>query len=67
MTCGGCSGAVRLALKEMEGVTDVKVSHEDNIATVAYDPNKVTAKQIVKVIEKAGFKAKLEKTDGKDA
>lgn len=62
MTCGGCSAAVRLAVKKMDGVEDVEVSHDDNSATVKYDADKVTPEDIVKVIEKQGFKAKVTET-----
>jgi copper chaperone CopZ len=54
-------------LKKLEGVEEVKVSHEDNFASVTYDPSKVSPKDIMKVIEKMGFEAKLEKTEGKGA
>lgn len=63
MSCGGCSASVRLNVKKLDGVEGVKVSHEDGIAKVTYDPDKVTTDDIVKVIEKLGFKAKLEKTE----
>ena len=38
MTCGGCSSGLRLQVKKLEGVEDVKVSHEDSFASVTYDP-----------------------------
>ena len=63
MTCGGCSAGLRLNLKKLEGVELVKVSHEDGFAAVTYDPSKVTTKDIMKSIEKAGFTSKLEKTE----
>jgi copper chaperone CopZ len=63
MTCGGCSSGLRLNVKKLEGVEDVKVSHEDSVASVTYDPEKVSTKDILKVIEKMGFKGKLTKTE----
>ena len=63
MTCGGCSAKIRLSVKNLEGVDDVEVSHDDNKATVTYDSGKLSADEIVKVIEKQGFTAKLEKTE----
>ena len=63
MTCGGCSSGLRLNVKKLEGVEDVKVSHEENYAQVKYDPEKVSTDDILKVIEKMGFKGKLTKTE----
>jgi copper chaperone CopZ len=67
MTCGGCSSGLRLQVKKLEGVEDVKVSHEENFASVTYDPEKVSTKDILKAIEKMGFKGKLQKTEEKGA
>ncbi len=63
MTCGGCSAGLRLNVKKLDGVSGVKVSHEDGMASITYDPELVTTKDIVKTIEKMGFTAKLEKTE----
>ena len=67
MTCGGCSSGLRLQVKKLEGVEDVKVSHEDSFASVTYDPDKVSPKDILKAIEKMGFEGKLQKTEEKGA
>ena len=63
MTCGGCSAAIRLAVKKMDGVEDVKVSHDDGSATVMYDAEKVSTDAIVEVIEKQGFEATVTNTE----
>ena len=60
MTCGGCEVAVRKAVGKLEGVDNVKASHEDGRAEVTYDPGKVTIEQIVEAIEKLGYQAKLQ-------
>jgi len=67
MTCGGCSSGLRLQVKKLEGVEEVKVSHEEAFATVTYDPDKVSTKDILKAIVKMGFKGKLKTTDEKGA
>ena len=67
MTCGGCSSGLRLQVKKLEGIEDIKVSHEDGYATVTYDPDKVSPKDILKAIEKMGFEGKLQKTEEKGA
>ena len=63
MTCGGCSAAVRLAVKKMEGVQDVEVDHDGGSATVKYDSEKVSTDAIVEAIEKQGFEAKVTTTE----
>ncbi len=67
MTCGGCSSGLRLQVKKLEGIEDIKVSHEDGSAMVTYDPDKVSPKDILKAIEKMGFEGKLQKTEEKGA
>ncbi len=49
MTCGGCSSGLRLQVKKLEGIEDIKVSPKD----------------ILKAIEKMGFEGKLQKTEDK--
>ena len=63
MTCGGCAAGLRLAVKQLDGVEDVKVAHDDNQATVTYDTAKVSADQIAETIEEQGYDCKLEKTE----
>lgn len=67
MTCGGCSSGLRLQVKKLEGVEEVKVSHEDSFASVTYDPEKVSPEDILKAIEKMGFEGKLQTTEEKGA
>ena len=63
MTCGGCEAGLRLTVKKLEGVEEVKPSHEDSNVTVTYDPAKVTTDKIQAAIEKLGYKAKLQETE----
>ena len=37
MMCGGCEETVANAVKSVDGVQDVTVSHEQGAATVSYD------------------------------
>ena len=67
MTCGGCEAAVRISVKRLEGVEKVEVSHEDGLAKVTHDPEKVTVEKIKAAIEKLGYAAKFEKTEEKGA
>lgn len=59
MTCKKCVSKIKSALKEIEGVKKVKISLKDKQATVKYDKDKVTIEELIKAVEKAGFKAEL--------
>lgn len=57
MTCGGCSSAVKTAVKKLDGVIEVQVDHEKGSTMVVYKKDKVTVKKIVEAINKTGFEA----------
>ena len=62
MTCAGCTTAVKLAAKKIDGVKDATVSYEKGTAEVTYDPAKTNPDAIAKVVtEKSGFKAAVQK------
>ena len=65
MTCGGCEAGVRISVKKLDGVEKVEASHEEGLAKVTYDPEKVTVEKIKAAIEKLGYSAELEKTEEK--
>ena len=46
MTCGSCPITARIALKKLPGVLDAKVTLDDSLGVVRYDPRKVTPEQI---------------------
>lgn len=47
MTCGSCPVTARVALRKLAGVYDAKVTLDDSLGVVRYDPRKVTPAQIV--------------------
>ena len=55
MSCGHCVGAVRGALKKVDGVTvdEVKIGS----ATMSYDPARTSPAAIAQAIEDAGYEA----------
>ncbi len=57
MTCMGCQKRIHDALTEMEGVEQLKVSHEEGSGIVHYDPKKIQPEKIVKKIEELGYEA----------
>ncbi len=56
-TCGSCASATKIALKKLNGVTDVKTDAEKMQAVVSYDDAKVTTDAIVAAVSKLGYKA----------
>ena len=46
MTCGTCPITARVALKKLRGVFDARVTLDDSLGVVRYDPRKVAPAQI---------------------
>lgn len=59
MTCASCSITVRVTLEHLDGVKSAVVSVSGKRAQVTYDPSKVTPKQMVEAVNKAGYKASV--------
>ena len=57
MTCGGCVAAVKIAVKKLDGIVEVDGNHKKGTATIVYERDKTTVSEIVKAINKTGFKA----------
>ena len=55
MTCGGCTSSVTKALKAVNGVIDVTVSLTNAKATVQYDENLTSSKQLKSAVIEAGY------------
>ena len=59
MTCPLCTMAVKKSLKQVAGVTKVKVRLNTKKATVHFE-GKVDTKEFIKAIKKAGYSGKVE-------
>ncbi len=60
MTCGSCPATARRALKRLPGVLDARVTLEDSLAVVSYDPRKVTPDEIAAHLTRlTGFGARV--------
>lgn len=57
MTCNGCVKSVHNAVESLNGVQTVSVELENNLATVTFDSDTVSAQDIANQIEEAGFDA----------
>ena len=60
MTCAGCSNHVATTLKEIDGVIEQKVEYPGNVAIVKYNSKKTSVTNIIKAIEKLGYKTELQ-------
>ena len=52
MSCGHCSARVEKALKEVDGVMDVKVNLEDHVAEIKGNPS---IENVKAAIDEAGY------------
>ncbi len=59
MTCGGCASEVKSALTKVEGVKECKVSWKEGKAEVGFTGDQAKANELVKAVNKTGFKASL--------
>jgi P-type Cu+ transporter len=55
MHCAGCSSSVEKALKDIKGISAVKVDLKGGKATVDYDSELVNEKEMAAAVKKAGF------------
>ncbi len=63
MTCDHCVKSVTDALKDVEGVRDVKVSLEEKKAEVIYEDSKCKSMELQAVIDSKGYSARMYGTD----
>ncbi len=59
MYCDACQTKIQHVLSKTDGVKSAMVDLNSGSATVTYDDAKVKPDQIIKVIEKEGYKAQL--------
>ncbi len=60
MHCATCVGRVEKAINSVEGVDSASVNLISHNAKLIYDPSLVKEKEILKAVEKAGYKASFE-------
>ncbi|PIQ16361.1 MAG: ATPase P [Flavobacteriales bacterium CG18_big_fil_WC_8_21_14_2_50_32_9] len=57
MTCAGCSNHVTQTLEEVKGVVKVELQYPGDVATIEYDAEKTSTKELIAAIEKINYKA----------
>jgi len=55
MTCGHCEKAVKTALLNVEGVSEVNVSLKDGKVEVGHDSNKAPVTKLKEAVEDQGY------------
>lgn len=55
MTCDGCISKITRALKEVSGVSDIKVSLSSGETTVKFDERMASSEKIKSAIKSAGY------------
>jgi Cu+-exporting ATPase len=55
MTCASCAQTIEKALNRTEGVKDANVNVATEKATIEYDPNVLTVRQLEKVVSDTGY------------
>jgi P-type Cu+ transporter len=61
MTCAACATNIERALKKLDGVSNASVNFPMSTARAEYDPDKVSAADMLKVIEEIGYTASVKK------
>ncbi|MGH9530869.1 MAG: heavy-metal-associated domain-containing protein [Terriglobales bacterium] len=61
MYCDACQTKIEKALSKTDGVKSATIDWKAGSASVTFDDAKVNPEQIIKVIEKQGYKAEPEK------
>jgi len=54
IVCGGCASAIKKALGNVEGVSEVDVNVETKAVTVEHEAQ-VSREQIIETLDRAGF------------
>ena len=60
MHCSSCAGLIERSLKKVKGVKEANVNFAAEKASVVYDETNATVLDLVKAVEKAGYKGELE-------
>ena len=58
MTCSACSSRVEREVGKLDGIKELTVNLLTNSMSVEYDGDKLKSEDIVKTVEKAGFRVK---------
>lgn len=57
--CPGCPAEVKLSLKRLAGVTEVRTRFAKPEIVISYDESTTTVDEIIKAVKKSGFTARV--------
>lgn len=57
MHCSACAMNIDFDLEDLEGITSAKTNYAKQESVVEYDEEKTQLDQVIKTIEKAGYRA----------
>lgn len=60
MHCSSCAMNIDFDLEDLEGIKTTKTSYAKQKCEVEFDENKITTEEILKQVQKTGYKARLE-------
>jgi copper chaperone CopZ len=64
MSCqAGCANGIDHMLKQQNGIVKSKTTFDSGTSEIQYDKSKISAKEIMGIIEDRGFKAVVKKED----
>lgn len=63
MHCASCAASLEQSLKKLEGLASASVNLASEQASIDYDPEKLSAGDIIRAVERAGFAVPLQKID----
>ncbi|KKT47583.1 MAG: Heavy metal translocating P-type ATPase [Parcubacteria group bacterium GW2011_GWC2_44_17] len=59
MHCSSCAGLIERGLKKVSGVSAVNVNFAAEKARVVFDASQTTVEELIRAVEKSGYKARL--------
>ena len=55
MTCEGCESTIMNKVNEIDGVTEIKASHVEELTTVSFDTTRTNIAEISEIINALGY------------
>ena len=66
MTCASCEVSIKLALKRIEGVTEVTADADAGRASATFDPDRTDPLALAAAITRLGYEATVRGTEGRE-
>ena len=60
LKCEGCAAGLKFELDEIKAIKSAKINFDKKLATISYDPKRISTPELLKTIKKLGYEAKLQ-------